>query len=288
MSDQVASDCDTGTRSAGQSQIVVSGCDYWNREWLERPADSATGTYNPAIDILWSQAGKRDPFSYLRFKVHDLTNIPEGYEAGFELDSDLDSRGEFLLLAKGPFTTEWSTDGVEVWQDTNGDVGGNKPFAYDENTSDGYETKLFASGVGNDPDLAWVRISPKDGNIIEFAFKASMLPNPKTFGWWAWAGVKDIDPSQFELVDRGSDTGSWNVDNTCSWIWGVKPTPGELANLCNVVVPTPTPTNVPEVTGGSCPAGPHYCRLGSYWDSASCSCKFRLILAPTNTPVIIY
>lgn len=288
LSDQVAADCDTGLRSQGQSQIVISGCDYWNREWLERPADSATGTYDPELDILWAQAGKKEPWVYLRLKVHDLSNQKPEFKAGFEIDDDLDSRGEFLLMAAHPTSSSWTTDGVQVWQDTNGDVGGAKPFAYDQNSSDGYETKLFDAGVGADPDLAWVRLSPKEPNTVEFAFKTSMLPNPKTFGWWAWAGLDKLTAASFELVDRDTDTDAWGLDNTCSWIWGTTPKPGQLANLCNIVQPTATPTPVPGGTAGGCPAGPHYCRIGSYWDEASCSCKFHFFILPTNTPNIIY
>lgn len=288
LSDQVAADCDTGLRSQGQSQIVISGCDYWNREWLERPADSVTGTYDPALDILWAQAGKVEPWVFLRMKFHDLSNHKPGYTAGFEIDTDLDSRGEVLLMAANPTSTTWTTDGVKVWQDSNSDVGGAKPFSYDQNSGDGYETNIFDAGVGKDPDLAWVRLSPKEPNIIEFAIKSSLLPNPKEFGWWAWAGLDKLTAASFEPVDRDTDNETWNLDNTCSWIWGTKPKPGQLANLCSVVEPTATPTEIVGVPSGGCPAGPHYCRLGFYWDEASCSCKFRIIIIPTNTPIIIY
>jgi hypothetical protein len=244
MLDQIATDCNTGARmQAGSSQLITSGCDYWNREWLERPASSDTSTYVPALDILWSQAGKSEPWIYLKLKVNDLSNMPQGYKAGFELDSNLDSRGNFLLLVNQPTSTSWTTDGVQVWQDVNLDVGGSKPFAYDANGGNGYETKLFDSGAGSDPDLAWARISPKDPNIIEFAFKASMLPNPNVFGWWAWAGLENVTPGKFELVDSDQDPATWNVDNTCSWIFGEKPSAGQLANLCAVIQPTATPTS---------------------------------------------
>jgi len=130
---QVAVDCNTGARlAAGSTQVVVSGCDYWNREFLERPADGPDGNYIPALDILWSQTGKSTPWIFLRIKVTSLVDEPAGYQAGFELDDNLDSRGDFLLLASEPKSTQWSTDGVQVWQDSNGDVGGSKPFAFDQ------------------------------------------------------------------------------------------------------------------------------------------------------------
>lgn len=250
--DQIAVDCNTGAKlPAGSTQINVSGCDYWNREWLERPADSATGTYIPALDILWSQVGRLDPWVFFKIRIFDLSQPPQGLKAGFEIDTNLDSRGEYLLLANYPTSTTWTTDGVQVWQDTNGDVGGAKPFVYDKNNGNGYDTQIFGNGTGKDPDLAWVRISPKDPNIIEFALKASLLTNPKKFGWWAWTGEANVTPDKFELVDHDQDAQTWDVDNTCSWIYGEKPVPGELANLCIIAQPTPvpTPTNAPNHPG---------------------------------------
>lgn len=183
---QIAVDCNTGARLAsGSMQINVSGCDYWNREYLERPADSNGGTYIPALDILWSQVGKASPWIFLRIKVNSLSDQPAGYQAGFEIDKDLNSRGDYLLLVNEPKSSQWATDGVQVWEDSNHDVGGGQAFAYDQNQSNGYETELFNSGVGSDPDLAWARISPRDNTIIEFALKASLLGDAKTFAWWA-------------------------------------------------------------------------------------------------------
>jgi hypothetical protein len=246
MVDQIAKDCNTGARlQPGSTNIIIDGCDYWNRVWLERPAANSDGTYEPALDILYSQAGKSDPWVYLMTKVNDLSQMPQGFKAGFELDANLDSRGDFLVLAVQPTSTTWTTDGVQVWQDTNGDVGGSKPFHYDENGGNGYDTRVFDSGSGADADLAWVRISPNDPNVIEFAVKASLLPNQNVFGWWAWTGLDNVDPSMFELVDHLQDGASWSVDNTCSWILGETATPGELSNLCTIVVPTATPTATP-------------------------------------------
>jgi len=281
---QVAVDCNTGARlAAGSTQVVVSGCDYWNREFLERPADGPDGNYIPALDILWSQTGKSTPWIFLRIKVTSLVDEPAGYQAGFELDDNLDSRGDFLLLASEPKSTQWSTDGVQVWQDSNGDVGGSKPFAFDQNQSNGYDTQLFDSGVGQDPDLAWVRISPKDPTIIEFALKATVLPNPHVFGWWAWTGIGKLNPAGFEVVDRSQDDQTWDVDNSCSWIFGETPKEGQLANLCTILEPTATPA--PTSVSGSCPV--QTCPFLSFWDSSTCSCKRFFIIIPTATQVII-
>lgn len=285
-SDQIAVDCNTGARlPSGSNQINVSGCDYWNREFLERPADTNGGTYVPALDILWSQVGKASPWVFLRTKVTSLAEEPVGYQTGFEIDTNLDSRGNFLVLASEPKSTQWTTDGVQVWQDLNNDVGGAKSFAYDQNQSNGYETELFNAGVGNDPDLAWVRISPKDSTIIEFAVKTSILGEAKTFAWWSWTGIQKLNPAQFEVVDRLQDTEAWNMDNSCSWIYGTKPEEGQVANLCAIVKPTPTPT-LPPNKATSCPV--QTCPFLSFWDTETCSCKRFIIIFPTATdlPVI--
>ncbi len=286
--DQITTDCNTGVRMpAGSTQVIISGCDYWNREMIERPADSATGTYVPALDIIWSQAGKYEPWIFLKVNVSSLAQAPQDLKAGFELDPDLDSRGEFLVTTNLPKSTTWSTDGVQVWQDTNQDNGGVTPFHYDQNNGDGYETLLFDSGKSDDPDLAWSRISPKNPNNIEFAFKASVLPNQKVFGWWPWVGLQPLTADKFELVDRADETQTWNVDNSCSWIFGTKPKPEQLINLCAVAEPTPSPepTSQPGVPG-TCVVKP--CGFLQYFDTSSCSCKRFFFYIPTPTPYIIY
>lgn len=288
FANQIATDCNTGGRmAAGSNQVIISGCDYWNRQMIERPADSATGVYVPALDILWSQAGKSEPWIYLQMRLTNLAGTPAGFKAGFELDPDLDSRGEVLLMSTLPPSTAWTTDGVEVWQDVNQDNGGTKPFSYDQNTNDGYETNLFESGMGSDPDMAWARISPNNANTIEFAFKANILSNQNVFGWWAWTTLAPLTPGQFEPVDRVDEATTWNVDNSCSWIFGTTPTSGQLVNLCAVAPePTATPTIKPGVPG-TCVVEP--CRLGFYFNTDTCSCQpFIIIIFPTPTPIIIF
>jgi len=283
--DQVAVDCNTGARlPSGSNQINVSGCDYWSREFLERPADSNGGAYVPALDILWSQVGKSSPWVFLRTKVTSLAAEPTGFQTGFEIDTNIDSRGNYLVLASELKSTQWTTDGVQVWQDTNNDVGGAKSFTYDQNQSNGYETELFNAGVGSDPDLAWVRISPNDSSIVEFAIKTSILGEAKTFAWWSWTGIQKLNPAGFEVVDRLQDNEAWNMDNSCSWIYGTKPEEGQVANLCAIIKPTPTPTSAPNKPT-SCPV--QTCPILSYWDKDTCSCKRFIIKFPTATPTII-
>ena len=136
--------------------------------------------------------------------------------------------------------------------------------------------------------MAWARISPKDNTIIEFALKASLLGDAKTFAWWAWTGLMKLSPADFEIVDRLQDNESWDLDNSCSWIYGLTPEEGQVANLCAIVKPTPTPTNPPPqaTQATSCPV--QSCPIFQYWDSKSCSCRIIIIIIPTATPYILY
>jgi len=115
-----------------------------------------------------------------------------------------------------------------------------------------------------------------------------VLSNQNVFGWWAWSGTGSLEPGKFELIDHDQDADVWNTDNSCSWVFGQAPVDGLLANQCVVIKPTPTVTNtVPANTPQpGCPLT--YCRLGTYFDQASCSCKPIILRIPTNTPIIIY
>lgn len=52
-------------------------------------------------------------------------------------------------------------NGVQLYQETNKDIGATTAHS-DENVAagDGFETLIFDTGLGEDIDAAWVRISP--------------------------------------------------------------------------------------------------------------------------------
>lgn len=262
--DQKINDCSTGERIAlGATTLIGSGCDNWNRGKLERPADAVNGNYSPSADIVRANMGSDQVWLFGKIELYQSAsgNIPEELSAGFELDTDLDSRGEYLILASGIESIEWTTEGVQVWQDVNGDVGGTKPHSPDGSAGDGFETLVFDSGVGDDADLAWVRIDQFNRSNIEFAFKPSLVPENKLFAWWTWAALGKINPQKMEMIDSQIDDTLWEIDNTCGWIFNGKPT-NMLVNICDFVVPTatpsPTPTRRPQDagSGGSgCPSG---------------------------------
>jgi hypothetical protein len=127
--------------------------------------------------------------------------LPARY--GLEMDVDLTGKGTWLILVDNPSSTEWTTDSVQVWTDANGDVGGAKPMLTETGaeSGDGYETLVFDQGSGDDPNLAWVRLSPDSPNSFEIAFKKSMLGTSK-YLISAWAGTSQLDPALFDINDH--------------------------------------------------------------------------------------
>ena len=189
-------------------------------------------TYFPYVDIVDVQGFKDDLWGYLTITLVGTDangKLPAQYAA--ELDLNKDGRGDWLIRASNPSSTTWTTQGVQAWKDSDGDVGGNIPMVADNKPSggDGYETLVFDEGKGNLPDGAWARISPDDPKTVQIAFKLSMLGSPASFAMGAWAGA-NIDPAHFDYndhmthADAGDPTPGYGVypikelaeiDNTC-------------------------------------------------------------------------
>jgi hypothetical protein len=176
----------------------------------------------------------------------------------------VDGRGDALVMAAKPGAT-WSTYGVQAWLDKNHDVGASHPIQSDPpgNTS-GYETIIFDSGDGADPDTAWARISPSDPKVVQIAFKNTLLNGSDKFTWGAWAmDASMLNPGWFDYNDHftAAEAGSplieltqyypikalAEVDNTCRWAVGFTPT-GSEPGICPVPA-TPTPILPGTITG---------------------------------------
>lgn len=281
VNDQKVTDCNTGERkSLGATTLIGVGCDNWSKADLERPADMPNGNYLPAVDIVRAQMGASQEWIFGKVVLYDDASgqIPVELSVMFEIDTDLDSRGDYLIYATVLTSTEWTTNGVQVWWDQTGDVGGEKPHVPDGKIGDGYETLVFDAGVGVDPDLAWVRIDPKNGSIIEFAFKSNLVPENQIFAWWAWTVLGNLEPVYMEIVDSLADTSSWQMDNTCSWIFNGRPS-NMIVNICDFVSPTaaPKPTSTPLPSSPNSPSPcvepPGGCSaLGPGWIFYKCEC----------------
>ena len=248
--DQKVTDCSTGERvRLGAATLIGQECDIWDEQKLERPAAAVNGPYAPALDITsaWMGTNQQWLFGKLMLYETDPAKLPANFSAAFEIDTDLDSRGEFLILASGIPSTTWTTDGLQVWQDTDGIVGGGKPHEPDTASGNGYESLLFDAGVAADPDLAWVRLNTSKGLAIEFAFKPSFVPANQVFAWWGWTSAPALDPAKMEVVDLQQNSATWNLDNTCAWIFNAKPTNLQV-NICPFAYPTAVPTITPTPT----------------------------------------
>ena len=282
----------------------ANGGDAYGRGYFERPFTAEEMDYLPFIDI--SQAAmlidEEEGWIYANILLAESLSLAgeQLFFYGFELDVDLDGRGDVLVIAEKPEVEEWTTDGVQVWKDVNEDVGGETPIKPDESSrGNGYEALLFDAGVGDDADLAWVRRSVDEMNKIEFAFKldlAAVGEEKPVFLWGAWAFMDEVHPEFFDIQDHTSleDAGSplkENVyypikafsaaDNTCRGLLGITPT-GQLPGMCAMAAPQAGES----VDGLMFSAGivgelcvPRDCCVGGasgeclgVWDQATCSC----------------
>ena len=269
-------DCTTGQRAAGPGNLTLStSCDQWEINYFERPVNQDIGDYSPQLDIAKGEFGQDENWYYARLFI-----FSEGYQDvvldgvyAIELDLNLDARGDVLLLAQAPANNpagEWSVTGVQVWQDANDDVGGLEAMSADPNTQgDGYEKLVFEDGQGEDPDLAWIRISLDEPGLVEFAFKTDLLGSGESFEWWMWAMKENLGAGKFDPVDFYLADSVYYLDNTCGWIYGASLR--DLPNLCNTIsAPPTTPT---EYKGCQPPSGG--C-LGVEWlGEPDCKCNWN-------------
>jgi hypothetical protein len=279
------------------TQHRTTGGESYDFNLFERPFTQSDMTYVPNLDITSFQLTAGGGWYYVFINLNgNNPNDPINIDYGVELNKNKDGFGDTLIWAQPPYTTEWTTNGVKVYSDPNHDTGGASSEKSDANITtgapypgDGYETVIFDQGKGSDPDLAWVRIDPKDPAIVEFAFKTSLVGNSFMWGAWADAGLKD--PSKFNYNDRftfaqaGSPIASnpnypikaiYAVDNTCWAAYGFKPT-GYEPHICPSNAP---PTKAPKTPGAPPPPA---CQLSV----AACSAKGMLFNPNTCTCYII-
>jgi len=240
----------TNELTADQKQ-AYGGDDFKNGKY-ERPFDPSMN-YLPAIDLKTVKLNHEDPvWIYVQFIVAKSLSVNPDIDSRFmmELDTNLDSRGDILIIFEKPVSTEWSTDGVIVKTAPDGNVGGIQPVHPDgiRSTGRGYYQEIFNNGKGDDNDLAWSRLSKKNPDRVELAFKNKLTGgfNGK-FIWLPWTNIGMLDWSIFEFNDffTFEEAGNpikdkwnnypikaiWGVDNTCREPSGFVPE-GTLPGLC--------------------------------------------------------
>ncbi len=237
--------------------------DYFEGNLFERPHSSRALTYKPYVDINPGAEISLDP-PWIYFTI-DLVGAPYSWQEvyyGVEIDQNFDGRGDLLIASAFPSSTIWSREGVDIYTDTNGDVGGEVPILSDDRPGDGYDTLIFGEVTGLDPDTAWVRQRPGENSSLQFAVKQSLLNRGWHFAWGAWAIGGPLHPEYFDYNDlytieeAGSPLGYSRhyptlglveIDNTCRSIAGGAPS-GAIPGLCPMARPTAIATPLPSAT----------------------------------------
>lgn len=280
---------DVESAGTAREQRAPYGDTYeWNR--LERPFQQDM-TYVSDLDISQFIVAKDSDWWYVSLKLIGVDpNNVQGIHYGVELDLDRDGFGDYLIWAHPPYTEQWDTLPVQVFQDQNHNTAGLSAIKSDAPfDADGYETLIFDGSVGgSDPDLAWVRVNAGEGGMVQFAFKRAWSGSVFMLGVIADAGWKD--PRKLDYVDRlpiaeaGSPVkenmyyplkGLFLVDNTCREAFGFEPTRYEPQSCPVAATPTKEPR---EARPGPTPVTPicqppvtMVCPNG--WDYTKCQCR---------------
>jgi len=216
----------------------VVGGDRFTFEQFERPFNANTmDIYYPSLDIVSVSASQDDLWIYgtiqLRGREADRS-LTRRY--ALELDLDHNGKGDWLVIASNPASTDWTVEGVQVYQDANQDVGNLSAMYTDKGASgDGYETLVFDQGVGTDPDAAWARTSPMDPNNVEISIKRSALGNPESYLIGMWAGSSALDPALFDLNDYFTHEQAGAADLSYIAYFPIKAV-AEIDNTCRIAV----------------------------------------------------
>ena len=239
---------------------------------FERPFTSQAMDYKAYLDLNRAEIGPSGLWLYVTLFLEGAPTAAEPAWYGVEIDLDLDGRGDWMIVAAAPPSTNWTTDGVRVYQDTNNDVGANTPVRSDPppQVGNSYDGLVFDQGVGPDPDAAWVRLSPDNSNWVQVAFKYGMIGGDNQFLWGGWA-FGDPQPSwqdyqdHFTLAQAGSpliESPHYPIkdlaliDSTCRWSFDFNPV-GNEPGICPVPpTPTPAPTRTKTPTPSPTFAGP--------------------------------
>ncbi len=233
---------------------------------LERPFTSEVMDYQNYLDIVRAEMSVAAPWVYITIFLEGNPPNDKTVSYGVEIDLDIDGRGDWLIYGLVPPSTDWTTDGVRAYSDSDNDVGSAKPVRVDAPSPglNGYDQMVFDAGQGQDPDAAWIRRDPSNPDRVQVAFKYLLIGSDGEFMWGAWAdeGMQNAAffdyQDHFTIQEAGSPASNSSeyplkalasVDNTCRWGYGFIPN-GSEPGVC-YVPPTPTPTPRPgSISGG--------------------------------------
>jgi len=220
------------------NQARALGGDRFTLGRFERPYNANTmDVYFPQLDIDRVALYPDDPtwvYVIIAMAGSDANKSLTGQYA-IQLDLDRNGHGDILVLVENPAATSWSTQGVRVYEDTNGDVGGKKIIVSDSAgaSGNGFETVLFDQGTGKDPNLAWVR-NTGDSASFEIAFKQSLLDGNKAYTAEVWAGTH-LDPALFDYNDHFTHEQAGAADSTITNFYPIKEL-SEMDNTCRQAI----------------------------------------------------
>lgn len=260
---QMLLDCNTGELvNLGTPIQPHPGCDSWQLNRYERPFNAGEqDRYFPDVDILSASLGQSQYWYYVGLEIYDVDQDTGRLDGlfGLEIDLDLDGRGDVLITAEilesDENVSEWSNTGVQVWKDTDNDVGNEMPMKPDPAVdTDGYDD---ASLDPQEPsEDVWVRATLGKPSFVEIAFKPEVIDDDPGFKWWAWVDEGVSDPSGYDYHDfyAQDEAGEvyvgdlffpardvYSVDNTCAEFWGVDPPPDD-PTICADRIPPLTET----------------------------------------------
>jgi hypothetical protein len=252
---------DANSSKTGDKKYTSAGENYIGG-LFERPFTADKMDYRGDLDIQKAEIFS-DPGFYT-VTIFLNTYDPQksaGLMFGVEIDNDIDGRGDFLVWVQSPKANQWSTDGVKVLTDNDGDVGGKTVLQSDApSNGNGYDLTLFPAAKA-DPGTAWSRIAPNNPTAIQIAFKPDVIGKVKSFMWGAWADGGLKNPAMFDYNDvftlesAGSPLEKnkdyplkklFLVDNTCRGLFGRAATgaePGLCADLSTLIKTLPVPTS---------------------------------------------
>jgi len=244
------------------------GADKFLESLYERPFTSREMVYQPELDIITTDFSFDNDFFYFTIRLfgRDETGALSGVY-GVEFDRSLTGRGDLAVLAENA-GEDWSAQGVMVYEDASGEVGGPKPLVADADfNGSGYDTPVGLAAER----AAHARLDPQDENAVQIAVSRALLGNPEKFLWGAWA-IGDFGAfgaSMWDFNDRmgpavaGSPIRDdsnypikelYSMDNTCRLPYGFAQS-GNYPGMCKVGIPQVEEKEKKGKPGFSCPPG---------------------------------
>jgi hypothetical protein len=241
-------------------------------------------TYIPDLDISGFGISEDSDWYFVSIGlVGNNPNNPINIRYLLELDMDLDSYGDLIIVADPPYSESWTADNVKIYSDTNHDTAGVSPVKSDAPfDGDGYDKTISdpLEEIGDDFDIAWIRINAGPFAVVQFAFKKSLSGDSFMYSVMADAGLKNV--SHLDYVDylTEKEAGSsvrksqnyplkqlYAVDNTCYQAFGFTPS-GIEPKICPVIVqPSVGSPEQPQPDGSSgCQPPPGGCPLNGPWE----------------------